>query len=1044
MRPTLPDAMRKAMSFSPSSSTLSGAPSDVTSSDRTAGIQYWRMRSPISVPGPMRHSVSLSAWLSMAAPPSQNAAERHVHPAAHLVRRSDGFGRPDVLGCHLADAGEPAQPHGRDELVLDDLEHSDDAFRASRRERPALQTPQSDHVRAERDGLEDVAAALDAAVEHDAGSALDGLNDLRQRVHAAHAVVDLPAAVVRDPDHVHAMLDGQGGVLGRLHALEQERAAPDLLDRVQRLPGHLALVAARGIGAALQAALVAAQQRALAPAVSRHVHRQCQRHVAGPLDARQQVFDPLQVAVHIELEDLGRLRRRGRLLQVRLGDGTDGMHDAKVGGGSGHLRGAVRVELLQPADGREDGRNAQLVAQERCRRVDVRHVHQDARPEGDPVERRPVSPQRRLRLGAAGQVVPAALAQPPSRLLDDLFGRDKVAHGAGDHTRTLSLMADQLVGQSIKRFEDDALVHGAGHYTDDFNPPGTLHLAIVRSPYPKARIVSINTEPAKAAPGVVDVITGEDVKDLGDIPIIPLPGVKAPRHPMLCQGYVAAPGAPVAAVLAETAAQAEDAAALVEAEYEPQPSVSEPEAAMAPDAPKVFDELENNVCYTVTRGSGDVDQAIAEADHVVRLRIDSPRLVALSLEPRATLAIPEGFGRGLTVYSSTQAPHGLRLALAQSLKYPENNIRVIAPDVGGGFGSKGGSYREDVLCGFLAMKHGRPVKYVATRSEDIMTTIQGRDMAVTAELAAKKDGTLTGFRINNIANMGAYLHSATALPPMFMLNMAPGCYKIPAASATAVGVFTNTTSTGPYRGAGRPEAVLAIERMVDEMAHELGMDAVELRRKNFIQPDEFPYKTAMGVTYDSGDYGKALDRALELAGYDQLLKERDERRAKGELVGIGLSTFVEPSGGLGFESGVVRMERSGRVTVVTGSSSHGQGHETVYAQIVADKLKVPIDHVKVLHGDTLGTPAGTGTFGSRSAMTGGAALVVASDRVVDKAKKVAAMMLEASPDDIELVDGGLAVAGTPDKKVPWQGVAMKAHLSPPPGEEPGLEERRVG
>ncbi|HLG69697.1 MAG TPA: xanthine dehydrogenase family protein molybdopterin-binding subunit [Chloroflexota bacterium] len=600
-------------------------------------------------------------------------------------------------------------------------------------------------------------------------------------------------------------------------------------------------------------------------------------------------------------------------------------------------------------------------------------------------------------------------------------------------------MADQLVGQSIKRFEDDALVHGAGHYTDDFNPPGTLHLAIVRSPYPKARIVSINTEPAKAAPGVVDVITGEDVKDLGDIPIIPLPGVKAPRHPMLCQGYVAAPGAPVAAVLAETAAQAEDAAALVEAEYEPQPSVSEPEAAMAPDAPKVFDELENNVCYTVTRGSGDVDQAIAEADHVVRLRIDSPRLVALSLEPRATLAIPEGFGRGLTVYSSTQAPHGLRLALAQSLKYPENNIRVIAPDVGGGFGSKGGSYREDVLCGFLAMKHGRPVKYVATRSEDIMTTIQGRDMAVTAELAAKKDGTLTGFRINNIANMGAYLHSATALPPMFMLNMAPGCYKIPAASATAVGVFTNTTSTGPYRGAGRPEAVLAIERMVDEMAHELGMDAVELRRKNFIQPDEFPYKTAMGVTYDSGDYGKALDRALELAGYDQLLKERDERRAKGELVGIGLSTFVEPSGGLGFESGVVRMERSGRVTVVTGSSSHGQGHETVYAQIVADKLKVPIDHVKVLHGDTLGTPAGTGTFGSRSAMTGGAALVVASDRVVDKAKKVAAMMLEASPDDIELVDGGLAVAGTPDKKVPWQGVAMKAHLSPPPGEEPGLE-----
>jgi carbon-monoxide dehydrogenase large subunit len=599
-------------------------------------------------------------------------------------------------------------------------------------------------------------------------------------------------------------------------------------------------------------------------------------------------------------------------------------------------------------------------------------------------------------------------------------------------------MAEPLVGQSLKRVEDEALLRGLGRYTDDFNPPRTLHLAFVRSPYPKARILSINTEQANAAPGVVAVLTGKDVAPLGDVPAMPLPGVKIPPHPILCRGYVAAPGAPVAAVAAESPAQAEDAVALVEVEYEPLPSVAEPEKALEPGTPKVFEELDDNVCYRITRGSGDVDKAIAEANKVVKIRIDSPRLVAMAMEPRAVLAVPEPVGRGVTVYCSTQAPHGERQALAQALRYPENQIRVVAPDVGGGFGSKGGAYREDVLATHLALNLGRPVKYVATRSDDFATTIQGRDMAVTAELAAKADGTFTAFRIQNIANLGAYLHSATALPPIFMLNMSGGCYRIPNVQASVVGVFTNTTSTGPYRGAGRPEAVLAIERMVDAMAHELGMDAVELRRKNFIQPDEFPYRTAMGVTYDSGDYGKALDRALELAEYGKLKAEQRQRRAKGELVGIGLSTFVEPSGGIGFESGVVRVERSGTVTVVIGSSSHGQGHETVYAQVVADLLQVPFEHVRILHGDTAGTPVGIGTFGSRSAISGGGALVRASEQVVAKAKKVAASMLEASADDIVLEPGGLAVAGT-DKKVPWQAVAAKAYTSPPEGEEPGLE-----
>ncbi|MBV9119117.1 MAG: xanthine dehydrogenase family protein [Chloroflexi bacterium] len=600
-------------------------------------------------------------------------------------------------------------------------------------------------------------------------------------------------------------------------------------------------------------------------------------------------------------------------------------------------------------------------------------------------------------------------------------------------------MAERLLGQSIKRVEDDVLLHGEGEYTDDVNPPGTLHLAIVRSPYPKARILSIETDAAKASSGVVAVITSADLAGIGDVPAMPLPGVKIPPHPPLAKGYVAAPGAPVVAVVAETAAQAADAAELVAVDYEPEESISEPEAAIEAGAPKVFDELDDNICYTVQRGSGDVDAALAAADHVVRLRIDSPRVASVSIEPRCTLAIPEGRGRSLTMYCSTQAPHGVRMSLAQALRFPENQIRVIAPDVGGGFGSKGGIYREDILTAHLALKLGRPVKWVASRRDDLMSTMQGRDMAVTAELGAKADGTLTAFRIRNIANLGAYLHGATALPPMFMLNMAPGCYKIPVASAEAVGVFTNTTSTGPYRGAGRPEAVLAIERMVDQMAHELGLDAVELRKKNFVQPNEFPYKTAMGATYDSGDYGKALDRALELANYPELCRQRYERRARGEMVGIGISTFVEPSGGLGFESGLVRMERTGRVTVVTGSSSHGQGHETVYAQIVADQLKVPFEHVRVLHGDTAGTPIGTGTFGSRSAMTGGPALVMSAEKVVDKAKRIAATMLEASPEDVELTDGGMAVAGTPDKKVPWMGIAMRAYQQAPPGEEAGLE-----
>jgi aerobic carbon-monoxide dehydrogenase large subunit len=402
---------------------------------------------------------------------------------------------------------------------------------------------------------------------------------------------------------------------------------------------------------------------------------------------------------------------------------------------------------------------------------------------------------------------------------------------------------------------------------------------------------------------------------------------------------------------------------------------------------------------------------------------------------------PEPMGSGLTVWLSTQGPHRARSGLAEALGYPEHKIRLIAPDVGGGFGSKGPVYREDVIAAYLALQLDRPVKWVATRSEDFLTTVQGRDQSMHSELALKRDGTMIGIKVRVVANLGAYLHSSTAGPPQRMMGMAPGCYRIPNAAVEIAAVFTNTVPTGPYRGAGRPESVLNIERLVDQAARELGRDPLDLRRQNFIQPDQFPYRTAMGVEYDSGDYEKALDEALRLSNYAELLRQRDARRANGELVGVGVSTFVEPSGGAGFESGTVRVERTGEITVLTGSSSHGQGHETSFAQVAADLLHVSMDHVAVQHGDTVGIQQGTGTFGSRSMVTGGGALAIAAERVVEKSRKIAAHLLEAAPDDVVQVDGGFGVAGMAEKTVNWRRIATAAYGGNlPPGVELGLQE----
>jgi carbon-monoxide dehydrogenase large subunit len=599
----------------------------------------------------------------------------------------------------------------------------------------------------------------------------------------------------------------------------------------------------------------------------------------------------------------------------------------------------------------------------------------------------------------------------------------------------------RTIGRPISRVEDPRFLTGRGQYVEDVQPTGLLHLAFVRSPYPSALITRIDVHAARTAPGVVDVVSADDIPDVGDIPSLPLPFARRPSFPPLARGHVPAVGAAVVAVLAATAAQARDAADLVEVEYEARPSVASAEAALAPEAPRVHPELDSNLCYLLPRGGGDVERAFQEADAVVQLRVDNPRVAPVTLEPRGIVVVPEAASGMLTAWISTQNPHGTRNDLASTLGLRADQVRVIAPDVGGGFGAKSGATPEYVLAGYLARKHHHPVKWVATRSEDMQVTTQGRDMVVHVELAAKRDGTLTGLKVRAIANLGAYLYSVTAIPPMFFLTMASGCYRIPNVSVQTLAVFTNTPSTGPYRGAGRPESVMALERGVDAMAHELGMDPIELRRKNFIPPEAFPFTNATGAEYDSGAYAAALERALDLADYPALVRQRDAARARGELMGIGVSTFVEPSGSPGGETGLVRVAPDGRVTLVSGSHSHGQGHETSFAQVVADELRVPLEHVRVIHGDTQAIAAGTGTFASRSMILGGSAAVEAARTVVEKARRIAAGLLEATAEDVEQADGGFAVAGAPARSVAWREVAAAAYSGDrlPPGEEPGLE-----
>src|SRR5579859_1391185 len=535
------------------------------------------------------------------------------------------------------------------------------------------------------------------------------------------------------------------------------------------------------------------------------------------------------------------------------------------------------------------------------------------------------------------------------------------------------------LGQPIRRREDAALLTGRGRFVEDFNVPGTLYAAFARSPYAHARITRIDTHAAQAAAGVAAVITADDLAGVPDMPLNQRArGMFVPPNPVLARGTVNAVGIGLAAVIAASRAEAEDAAELVDVDYAPLDGVSSATEALGEHGSRAWDEVASNLSFTTRRDGGDVARAFADADHVVSLTIDNQRLAPVAIEPRAVLAVPDPLGDGLTIWVAAQSPFRLRAPLARLLGLPENRVRVVTPDVGGAFGAKNNLYREYVVAGWAALHLNRPVKWVATRSEEFVSMQHGRDMCITVELAVQHDGTFVGLRVRNVANLGAYLQAASVGPPGRPLSQSPGSYEIPNVGVEVAAVLTNTTATGPYRGAGRPESVLLIERIVDEAARVLGMDPVEIRRKNFVKPDAFPYKNALGAVYDSGDYDAALTKALQLSDYPALVRERDAARAANRLVGIGLSTFIEPSAGAGFESGLIRIEQSGRVTAITGSSAQGQGHETAFAQLVADRLGVPMDEVVVVHGDTHGVPQAVGTFGSRSAALGGSALVQAA------------------------------------------------------------------
>jgi aerobic carbon-monoxide dehydrogenase large subunit len=616
-------------------------------------------------------------------------------------------------------------------------------------------------------------------------------------------------------------------------------------------------------------------------------------------------------------------------------------------------------------------------------------------------------------------------------------------------------MATSLVGSRIKRREDPRLIMGRGTYVDDIQLPRMTYAAILRSPYAHARIRSINVDKAKALPGVVAVMTGADLQGKNVPCGWTLPDIKVAPHPALAVGKVRYTGDAVAAVVAEERYIARDALDLIEVDFEPLPVVVDAEQAIQPGAPQLHDEVPNNTTFVWKVGGGDIDKAFREAEVVVKERIVNQRLIPNAIEPRGMVAQYTPGSGDLILWTATQIPHLVRLLLSMVIGIPEHKVRVIAPEVGGGFGSKLYLYPEEVIVATLAKMTGRPVKWIEERRENYVATTHGRDQVQYVEVAANRDGTITGLRVKSIANMGAYLSTfAPGIPTILFGLMLAGNYRIPNIACEVTGVHTNTTLVDAYRGAGRPEATYLVERAVDLTARELGMDPAEIRRRNFVPANAFPHTTATGVTYDSGNYQPTLDKALEIAGYQQLRQEQERSRQEGKYLGIGVVTYVEicgmaPSqvlgavgaGAGGWESATVRVHPTGKVTLYSGASSHGQGHETAFAQIVGDGLGIPLEDVEVVHGDTAQVQFGIGTFGSRSAAVGGMAAVMSVNKVEEKAKKIAAFLLEAAEADLVFEGGKFFVKGTPGRDVSIQQVAFAAYVPHkyPTGLEPGLE-----
>ena len=598
------------------------------------------------------------------------------------------------------------------------------------------------------------------------------------------------------------------------------------------------------------------------------------------------------------------------------------------------------------------------------------------------------------------------------------------------------------IGRPLKRREDHRLLVGSGRYVDDISPHGCAHVVLLRSTHAHARIARLDVEAARRAPGVVAVLTGADVKHLQPMPVNRImPDMRVPPHPIIADGRVHAAGTPVAAVVADSVYAARDAIDLIDVTYEPLPALPEPEGAVAEGAPTLYPEIDRNRCFTRVLRDGDAARAVAGAARVVSLRVVQQRLSAVAMEPRSVLATFDASTEDLTLWTSCQAPFRVRAEVARLLDLPESRVRVIAPDVGGGFGVKTGPYREEVLLGWLARRLVRPVKWIATRGEDQITTNQARGSVCESELAVDAEGHIAALRARIVAPLGAMLMNAAGGSPWNHARLLPGCYVVPACDITVTGALTTTTPVSAYRGAGRPEACFVIERLMDTAARALGLDPAEIRRRNFIPAESFPFRTATGQVYDSGNYQLALERALAAADYTALRREQAGRRERGEIVGIGLSSYVEPCA-LGWESGSIKVERSGRVTAITGSSAHGQGHETTFAQIVADHLGVTPDDVVVVHGDTRSGPEGFGTFGSRSVALGGSALQRVAVDVREKGRRIAARLLEAAVPDVIGVSGGFQVTGVPQRRVMWREVAVAAYAGGqalPAGDTPGLE-----